>query len=196
MGSAYGGQWKPAKSEDERFLGEPGEIKTSYDKKGNRIDTKIGEDGRATRERHYTDHNKPWAHTNPHDHNINWDSPKPGIPNFEKPHINYPDGNVPEFKYFKEAGYMSMVGTNSFEESRFKTISDFKNCMSRNGEVEFEWNGKNYSITHPDKISISEANKHDTEKLCNTADEVLEYRVGDDRLRDVITQVTVWSRTI
>lgn len=196
MGSIYGGQWKPAKPEDERFLGEPGEIKISYDKKGNRIDTKIGEDGRATRERHYTDHNKPWAHTNPHDHNINWDSPKPGIPNFEKPHINYPDGNVSEFKYFKESGYMSMVGTNSFEENRFKTISNFKDCMIRNGEVEFEWNGKSYSITHPNKISISEANKQETEKLCSTADEVLEYKVGDDRLRDVITQVTVWSRTI
>ena len=91
---------------------------------------------------------------------------------------------------------MSMVGTNSFEENRFKTISDFKNCMSRNGEVEFEWNEKIYSITHPDKISISEANKQGTEKLCSTADEVLEYKVGDDRLRDVITQVTVWSRTI
>ena len=166
------------------------------DKKGNRIDTKISEDGRATRERHYTDHNKPWVHTNPHDHNINWDSPKPGIPNFEKPYINYPDGYVPEFKYFKEAGYMSIVGTNSFEENGFKTISDFKDCIIRNGEVEFEWDGRNYSITHPDKISISEANKRETEKLCSTADEVLEYKVGDTSLRDVITQVTVWSRTI
>lgn len=68
--------------------------------------------------------------------------------------------------------------------------------MRWHGEVEFEWNGKNYSITHPDKISISEANKQETEKLCSTADEALEYKVGDDRLRDVITQVTVWSRTI
>ena len=86
--------------------------------------------------------------------------------------------------------------SNSFEENRFKTISDFKDCMRWHGEVEFEWDGKDYSITHPDKISISEANKHDTEKLCSTADEVLEYKVGDVRLRDVITQVTVWSRTI
>jgi hypothetical protein len=36
MGSAYGGQWKPAKLEDERFLGEPGEIKISY------VKTEIG----------------------------------------------------------------------------------------------------------------------------------------------------------
>ena len=27
MGSAFGGEWKPKKPEDERFLGEPGIIK-------------------------------------------------------------------------------------------------------------------------------------------------------------------------
>ena len=35
-----------------------------------------------------------------------------------------------------------------------------------------------------------------TEKWCDTADEILEYMVGGDRLRDVITQVKVWERTI
>ena len=40
------------------------------------------------------------------------------------------------------------------------------------------------------------ANQEETEKLCNTSDEVLEYMVGADRLRDVITQVTVLDRTI
>ena len=35
-----------------------------------------------------------------------------------------------------------------------------------------------------------------TEKWCDTADEVLEYIIGGDRLRDVITQVKVWERTI
>ena len=35
-----------------------------------------------------------------------------------------------------------------------------------------------------------------TEKWCDSADEILEYLVGNDRLRDVITQVKVWSRTI
>ena len=52
--------------EDERFLGEPGEIKTTY-KNNYRIDTKIGEDGRAVHERHYTDHSSADKHTNPHD---------------------------------------------------------------------------------------------------------------------------------
>jgi hypothetical protein len=35
-----------------------------------------------------------------------------------------------------------------------------------------------------------------TEKWCDSADEILEYMVGGDRLRDVITQVKVWERTI
>lgn len=35
-----------------------------------------------------------------------------------------------------------------------------------------------------------------TEKWCDTADEILEYMVSGDRLRDVITQVKVWERTI
>jgi len=38
---------------------------------GEKFETKIGDDGRAIKERHYSDHQKPWAHTNPHDHDIN-----------------------------------------------------------------------------------------------------------------------------
>ena len=33
-------------------------------------------------------------------------------------------------------------------------------------------------------------------KRCENADEILEYMVGEDRLRDVITQVEVFERTI
>lgn len=43
-------------------------------------ETKIGEDGRAIKERHYTDKPNPKYHTNPHDHNIDWSDgfPNPG----------------------------------------------------------------------------------------------------------------------
>lgn len=87
---------------------------------------------------------------------------------------------------------------NTPEQNRFTTISDFKTCMRWHGEVEFAWNGDIYSITHcgNGQIGISMAYREDTEKLCDTSDEVLEYMVGSDRLRDVITQVTVLDRTI
>ncbi len=197
-GSAYGGKWRPSKPEDERLIGKPGEIKITYDKSGYKRETKIGDDGRAVLERHHTDHNQPWAHSNPHDHKINWESPRYGIPNFEKPHINYtadhyPDG-VPEFKC-KGVKNMNCLW-NSYEDDRFKTISEFKECLIRGGEVEFDWKGSSYSITHyNEKIAISEANKQETEVLCDTADEVLEYMVCGDRLRDVVTQILVESRS-
>ena len=197
-GSAYGGKWKPSKPEDYRLLGQPGEIKTTFDKRGNRIETKIGNDGRAIAERHYTHHNLPKFHSNPHDHHINWETPRYGIPNFEKPHVNYwpdayPDG-APEFKAF--GGLYMNYGVNSEEDNRFKTISEFKECLIRGGEVEFQWKGNAYSIGGYDKYAICVSNREETEKLCDTPDEVLEYMVGEDRLRDVITQVTVIWRTI
>ena len=195
-GSAFGGKWRPSpkKPEDQRFLGKPGEIKTTY-KNGYRVETKIGEDGRATVERHHTDHKQPWAHSDPHDHPIHWNNPA-GFPD-PQPAINYPDG-APEFKQFR--GYYmknTIVPANTYEQNRFVTISDFKTCMRWHGEVEFSWNGITYNITHrKDKISISVSYRQETEKLCDTADEVLDYMVGEDRLRDIITKVTVLDRTI
>ena len=103
---------------------------------------------------------------------------------------------------------------NSFEDSRFKTISEFKWCVNDGSEVEFEWKGKSYSITHPEgRINISAGCYEKDGKYYNaishteytpaegdlwgdTADDILEYNVGGDRLRDVITQVKVWDRTI
>ena len=87
-------------------------------------------------------------------------------------------------------------GVNSEEDNRFKTISEFKECLIRGGEVEFQWKGNAYSIGGYDKHVICVNNREETEKLCDTPDEVLEYMVGEDRLRDVITRVTVIWRTI
>lgn len=86
---------------------------------------------------------------------------------------------------------------NSIEQNRFETSSEFKESLICGGEVEFHWNVTNYTVSsYFGKIGISEFNRQDTEKLCETPDEVLEYMVGNDRLRDVITQVAVLERTL
>jgi hypothetical protein len=72
---------------DSRLKGKPGDI----NRKGNK-ETKIGPDGRGSRERHYSDHGNPRRHTNPHDHDIEWK--ENGDPDFGPP-INYPDGAPP-----------------------------------------------------------------------------------------------------
>lgn len=208
-GSVFGGEWQPKKPEDERFLGEPGEIKVTYNNKGEKYETKIGADGKAVKERHHTTHNREHTgHTNPHDHKFDWSKnfPDPGPP------INYPDGDFPEFKNW--TGANKMILFNDSEALKFENISEFKWCMKCHGEVEFVWKGKSYSIVHVgDKINIGEgyytdsngihrnAESHepcsDIEGLyAETADEILEYTIDGDKLRDIITEIKVEVRTI
>ena len=102
----------------------------------------------------------------------------------------------------------------------FESISDFKWCMKCGGEVEFEWKGKCYCVfgavektpNSKTQLLISEGyyekdgkyynclshTPHDfsNELWADTVDEILEYNVGGDRLRDIITKVEVIDRTI
>lgn len=200
-GSAFGGTWKPAKQADERFLGEPGEIKPSQTTKGDLIETHIGPDGRADYEIHHSDHGSPGSHENPHGHTITWDE--------RGPHLSGGDFLGKQYQTNRRNLKMApFIGINSIEENRFKSISDFKWCMKRGGEVQFDWKGVSYccfgcvskALEESPRMLISQAGSaevnHRTEKWCDTADEVLEYMVGDDRLRDVITKVTVLERTM
>ena len=57
--------------------------------------------------------------------------------------------------------------------------------------MEIMWDGIRYGVIRygtNGKITIYEAFKPETEKVCDTADDALEYMVGADRLRDVITR--------
>ena len=86
--------------------------------------------------------------------------------------------------------------TSTPEDMRFKTISEFKNCITCGGEIVFSWGAKHYGVFKSDVHYCIALTNGEEEKWCDTADEVLEYMVGGDRLRDVITKVTVWDRTI
>lgn len=206
MGSAHGGPWTPKKPGDERFVGEPGTIKDTWvqtSKGGYRIVTIIGPDGRASEEWHFSDHGSPGAHSIPHSHAIGWPNgfPLPGPP------VNNPDG-VPELKRYEGMYKMECYPTpESIEMNRFHTISDFKWCANCGGEIEFVWNGRIYGVfpklrktpDAPLQMMISQIYVDDAErneKWCDNADEVLEYVIDGDRLRDIITKVDVTGRTI
>lgn len=200
-GSAYGGKWKPSKPADEKFIGKPSEVKQSFTKKGYLYETHIGPDGKADSETHYSDHGTPKFHDNPHTHDVYWDELGPHLSKIER------SGKAFDRKR-RHYSMKTVVPTNTFEDDRFKTISDFKWCMRRGGEIQFEWNGIMYccfgcispTAGAATKMMICQAGSAEvntrTEKWCDTADEILEYIVGGDRLRDVITQVKVWERTI
>lgn len=209
-GSAYGGQWRPNpnKLNDQIFRGPPNTIKKAFipTKKGG-FWAKIKYDGNgyASIIRHQTDHGAPGAHSNPHDHIINWI--KPDMHPMPGERINYFGGNVPEFKSFIFGGEVMDTIILPFipEALQFTSISDFKQSMNWGTEVVFEWKGIEYSAFGNVKsadgstkmlIGQSGENFTATRKWCINADEVLDYMVGDDRLRDVITQVEVIERTI
>ncbi len=100
-----------------------------------------------------------------------------------------------------------MLGANTPEENRFKTISDFKWCIEGGGEVEFCVGERVFGVfpklrrapEAPMQILICEKYVEDqqaTELWYNTADESLEYLIDGVCLRDIITEVVVTDRTI
>ena len=196
-GSVFGGDWQPFKPDDDRFMGDPGEIKRTTDGDGNLRKTQIGPDGLVIMERHYCDHGNPKRHSVPHDHVVSWEGKRPYWGSAQ----NHWDGTIPDFKLHRNQpmAYHILNSFNSLEDNRFKSISDFKWCMKCGGEVDMEWNGIRYGIIRygtGHKITIYVWNQPETERCFDSADDALEYMVGPDRLRDVITQVTVRDRTI
>ncbi len=80
--------------------------------------------------------------------------------------------------------------------TNFKSIREFKDCIIRGGEPVFAWKGVCYGVCfHGEGYCIAHEDGKG-EQLCKTPDEVLEYIVSGDRLRDVITRVTVVERSL
>ena len=158
------------------------------------------------KEIHHSTHSTPNIHINPHGHEITYDE-MTGYPSWSDA-IN---GIGSDFlkKYTGGKSMSSIIyDMNTPEDNQFKTISEFKWSMKHGAEVLFKWNGVEYGAFgkirrgNSDHLQVvicqtgsAEVNKC-TKQYYDTPDEALEYMVGSDRLRDVITQVTVLDRTI
>lgn len=90
-----------------------------------------------------------------------------------------------------------MIIPYSEDSYRFHTISEFQTSMRYGAEVVIGWNGVKYGIWSEDKqIRVTCTDYSERNQVFDTSNVVLEFRVGSDRLRDVITQVTVPNRMI
>ena len=196
-GSAYGGKWKPKpdKPNDMIFVGKPNSRQRIFiptKKGGYWAEGKYNENGMASIIRHETGHREGSGHSDPHDHMIEWVGPD-NHPEWGQI-INYPDGNIPDLKTYYQGGAYIMTQYDP-EALRFKTISEFKWSMRCGAEVVIEWKNKEFGIwSERDVIRITSDDV--AEQRYTSADDALEYIVCGDRLRDVITQVTVVDRTI
>lgn len=204
-GSAYGGEWQPKTEDAKRFKGEPNTIKRTRDKNGELRETVIGEEGKATVERHHSIHNRSDKHSNPHDQEVFWEGldqhPRLGPPINYGPPFN--DNPVPDITSYLPGGKSFMENNivkqpHHIEYEHFESISDFKWCMHCGGEVEFYYRGVGYTVTHPDGfINISKFCRPDTELESHDVEEILNYLMDDGKkLREVIKEVDVAVRTI
>ncbi len=191
-GSAYGGKWKPKDERSARYLGKPNSILRNFLVKGNngkgyKVDIKYDSEGRAIKERHHTDHNKPKYHTNPHDHEISWKNnhPDPGPP------INYWDSLPPEFKNYTGGKIMDnedniIMECNVYGE-KFETLGEFKFYLSTGWNLGMQYKGVEYGIEgHNNNFDIWIYNKGD---IANglTLEETLDFEFDGVKLRDFIT---------
>lgn len=187
--------WIPKDKESERFLGKPGEIKRTFistKKGGYWVETKIGSDGRATKERQYTDHGRLDKHSNPHDNIIGWK--ENGEPDWID-EINYFGEDAPEFKYFKITGVSKM---NNEYDGNFKSKEEFRSVIGRGCELCFEWKEIEYCIFRQnDKTWFFGLTGTDTSKdiSLTTLDDVMNYKIDGERLVDICTKFTVIERT-
>ena len=107
---------------------------------------------------------------------------------------------------------MSQNITNvNYDDYRFESISDFKMSAFFGGEIEFEWNGNSFGAfkgmrktsDSPEQFLIGPSDSTEkqfpgkyTNCYYDTIDELLEYVIDGQRLRDIITQVTVTYRNL
>lgn len=199
-GSANGGDWKPKDENSERFKGPPDSIKENSikTKKGgyNTLD-KYDSNGKATHERHNTDHGRPDKHSNPHDHMVDWDK---GYPNLS-PLNNYPNGEAPSFFDFIE-GLIEAIGGETEKmvvnynsnEHNFDSLGEFKIYLSCGANVGFEYNGIEYGIEgHNNKFDIWIYNKGDIANSLSL-EEVLNYKLDGVKIRDLILTAEITER--
>lgn len=196
-GSAFGGKWKPKKPEEERFFGVPGEIKHTFiptSKGGYWVHTKIGDNGKATVERQDTDHGNSGTHSNPHDNYLEWDETD-GHPIWSREE-NYFDGNIPEFKYYKVTEATKMTTEYNYD---YKTKYEFKQSVKYHADIVFEWQGTDYGIFWAGEkgwyICLTYTDKDGEPVYYNTIDDLMNHKIGDDKLIDICTKFTVIERT-
>ncbi len=115
-----------------------------------------------------------------------------------------------------------MINNTSYSnpDYNFKTISEFKWAMGCGTEIQFVWRGKAYCIfakltkndNSPEQMNICEACYEKNGRYYNilshteyeitsefwadTVDEILDFEIEGEKIRDIITKVEIVDRTI
>ncbi|MEZ3420503.1 MAG: hypothetical protein K1V95_00975, partial [Eubacterium sp.] len=82
----------------------------------------------------------------------------------------------------------------------YNDIDDFKESLIYGREIEIRWKDTDFTIEYEgdslNKFSICEAYKPETENTFKTVDELLDFKIFNESLRNIITKVEIMWRNI
>ena len=78
---------------------------------------------------------------------------------------------------------------------KFVSLDEFIDNLSHGGEVEFIYRDKKYSITHPDgKICFTEQYNDESQKDFNSIQELLDFSIEGNKIKDIVTIIQPFFR--
>jgi len=78
----------------------------------------------------------------------------------------------------------------------FESVEEFIDFLNRGGEVEFRFNNRRYSITHGNKnLYFIEQYNALSEQMFSSIDELLDYKIENHKMYDIITVIEPFFRT-
>ena len=82
------------------------------------------------------------------------------------------------------------------DNDKFETVDEFIAFLNRGGEVEFRFNNKIYSITHGNNsLYFIEQYNMLSQQTFSSIDELLEYKIENYKIYDIITVIEPFFRT-
>ena len=74
----------------------------------------------------------------------------------------------------------------------YKSLAEFIDDLETVREIEFEYNGKDYSLSYFGKVAITEYNKPDTYQELETIEEFLSgYKIDGIPIKELVTAIKV-----
>lgn len=81
------------------------------------------------------------------------------------------------------------------ENSNFTSVEELIDNVARGGEIEFEYAGKQYSISHSSEgIHIMQFYNYSTEQIYKLSSEIVEYKINDKNLGSIVRDLIVTFR--
>jgi hypothetical protein len=78
----------------------------------------------------------------------------------------------------------------------FDSLEEFIDNIKRGGEIEFEFNNKKHSITQPEgELNYIEFENMNSLSVFNNINELLEFEIDGERIKDIATKIKPFFRT-